>query len=387
MKILMYRWKAYNQFDIIQNLEKRGHIVDEIEGEMANFEEDDYFLQQFQNALNGRTYDLVITVNYFPIISNECQRRNIRYVSWCCDSPISTMYNESVFNEVNTIFTFDKWNQIEFEDKGAPVYYLPLCADTQRVDRIIEERRELKEKFSHDVVFIGSMYNKNLYDEVYDNFTDYEKGYFDAALKMQVQVYGDYLLDEVLDAKMMTDINRHFVLAKSDKSFQDLSLTFSTTVLSYKIAQLERQQVLSTLAEKFSVDIYTDDDKYEYARVNKHGTVDYWDEAPVIYRNSKINLNLTLRSIRTGIPLRVWDILASGGFCLTNYQPELLMYFENGKDLVIFESIDDLKKKIAYYLSHEDERKAIAENGYNKVKLLHQYQNRFDEMRKYIPCI
>lgn len=384
MRILMYRWKAYNQFDIIQNLEKRGHIVDEIEGEMANFEEDDYFLQQFQNALNGQSYDLVITVNYFPIISNECQRRNIRYVSWCCDSPISTMYNESVFNEVNTIFTFDKWNQIEFEDKGAPVYYLPLCADTERVDRIIEERKELKEKFSHDVVFIGSMYNKNLYDEVYDNFTDYEKGYFDAALKMQVQVYGDYLLDEVLDAKMMTDINRHFILAKSDKSFQDLSLTFSTTVLSYKIAQLERQQVLAKLAEKFNVDIYTDDDKYEYARVNKHGTVDYWDEAPVIYRNSKINLNLTLRSIRTGIPLRVWDILAAGGFCLTNYQPELLMYFENGKDLVIFESIDDLEKKIAYYLSHEEERKAIAENGYNKVKLLHQYRNRFDEMKKYI---
>lgn len=387
MRILMYRWKAYNQFDIIQNLEKRGHIVDEIEGEMANFEEDDYFLQQFQNALNGQSYDLVITVNYFPIISNECQRRNIRYVSWCCDSPISTMYNESVFNEVNTIFTFDKWNQIEFEDKGAPVYYLPLCADTQRVDRIIEERKELKEKFSHDVVFIGSMYNKNLYDEVYDNFTDYEKGYFDAALKMQVQVYGDYLLDEVLDAKMMTDINRHFILAKSDKSFQDLSLTFSTTVLSYKIAQLERQQVLAKLAEKFNVDIYTDDDKYEYARVNKHGTVDYWDEAPVIYRNSKINLNLTLRSIRTGIPLRVWDILAAGGFCLTNYQPELLMYFENGKDLVIFESVDDLVQKIGYYLEHEDERKAIAENGYRKVKKLHQYQNRFDEMRKYIPCI
>lgn len=387
MRILMYRWKAYNQFDIIQNLEKRGHIVDEIEGEMANFEEDDYFLQQFQNALNGQSYDLVITVNYFPIISNECQRRNIRYVSWCCDSPISTMYNESVFNEVNTIFTFDKWNQIEFEDKGAPVYYLPLCADTERVDRIIEERKELKEKFSHDVVFIGSMYNKNLYDEVYDNFTDYEKGYFDAALKMQVQVYGDYLLDEILDAKMMTDINRHFILAKSDKSFQDLSLTFSTTVLSYKIAQLERQQVLAKLAEKFNVDIYTDDDKYEYARVNKHGTVDYWDEAPVIYRNSKINLNLTLRSIRTGIPLRVWDILAAGGFCLTNYQPELLMYFENGRDLVIFESIDDLEKKIAYYLSHEEERKAIAENGYNKVKLLHQYRNRFDEMKKFIPEI
>ena len=123
MRILMYRWKAYNQFDIIQNLEKRGHIVDEIEGEMANFEEDDYFLQQFQNALNGQSYDLVITVNYFPIISNECQRRNIRYVSWCCDSPISTMYNESVFNEVNTMPGFTEKSMFPMMFKGLGLDY------------------------------------------------------------------------------------------------------------------------------------------------------------------------------------------------------------------------------------------------------------------------
>lgn len=384
MKILMYRWKAYNQFDIVQNLEKRGHIVDEITGEMANFEEDEFFRQKLSDMLDSCTYDIVITVNFFPIISNECQRRNIRYVSWCCDSPISTMYNESVFNSVNLIFTFDKWNQLEFEDMGAPVYYLPLCAEVDRVDRIIEENKDKADKYSHDVVFVGSMYNKNLFDEVYDHFTDYQKGYFDAALKMQMNVYGEYLLDDILDGKTLADLSRHFILAKSEKSFQNLSLSFSTTILSFKIAQLERQTVLSRLAEKFNVDIYTDDEKYEYARVKKHGTVDYWSEAPLVYRNSKINLNLTLRSIRTGIPLRVWDILGAGGFCITNYQPELLMYFENGKDIVVFESIDDLEKKIGYFLEHEDERKAIAENGYRKVKELHQYQNRFDEMRKYI---
>ena len=32
MRILFYRWKEYNQFDLIQNLEQRGHIVDEITG-------------------------------------------------------------------------------------------------------------------------------------------------------------------------------------------------------------------------------------------------------------------------------------------------------------------------------------------------------------------
>lgn len=387
MKILMYRWKAYNQFDILENLAKRGHIVDEITGEMANFEDDEYFLRKLQNKLDETEFDLMITVNFFPIISNECQRRGIRYVAWCCDSPISTMYNESVFNSVNTIFTFDKWNQLEFEDMGAPVYYLPLCGSTERVDKVLLEEKDKAKKYSGDVAFIGSMYNKNLYDEVYDRFSDYLKGYFDAALKMQVNVYGEYLIEEILDGKILAEVNRHFVLAKSERSFQNLGLTFSTTILAFKIAQMERQSVIAKLSERFNVDIYTDDEKIEFPRANKHGTVDYWSQSPLVYHNTKINLNLSLKSIRTGIPLRVWDILSAGGFCLTNYQPELLLYFENGKDLVIFEDVDDMIKKIEYYLNHEDERAQIAKNGYEKVKKLHQYQNRFDEMKKYIPEI
>lgn len=72
---------------------------------------------------------------------------------------------------------------------------------------------------------------------------------------------------------------------------------------------------------------------------------------------------------------------------MTNNQPELALYFEDGKDLVTFDSYEDLHKKAEYYLSHEEERKAIALSGYEKVKKLHQYGNRLDEMKKYIPEI
>lgn len=72
---------------------------------------------------------------------------------------------------------------------------------------------------------------------------------------------------------------------------------------------------------------------------------------------------------------------------MTNNQPELALYFEDGKDLVTFDSYEDLQKKTEYYLGHEDERKTIALNGYEKVKKLHQYSNRLDEMKKYIPEI
>ena len=79
MRILFYRWKAYNQFDLIQNLEQRGHIVDEITGEMANYESDEPFALSLREQFDRAEYDLVMTVNFFPLISNECEKDGKKY--------------------------------------------------------------------------------------------------------------------------------------------------------------------------------------------------------------------------------------------------------------------------------------------------------------------
>ena len=382
MKILLYRWKAYNQFDIIRNLEKRGHVVEDIMGEMSNFEVDDAFASRFEDRMDIGNFDLVMSVNYFPIISDICQRKNIRYVSWCCDSPISTMHHESVFNSVNTIFTFDKFDQMIFEEMGAPVYYLPLCVDTDRVSQIIEN--DNSGKFYADLSFVGSMYNKNSYDNLYEHFPEYMKGYFDAVIKLQTEVHERYLLDDALDADMLEELSKYFVLDKTDRSFSDLDLIFSTTVLSYKIANVERRKLLTRLSLLCDVNVYTDDEDADFVKAHNCGTADDWSEAPLIFNRSKINLNLTLRSIRSGIPLRVWDILGAGGFCITNYQPELPLYFEDGVNIVWFKNTAELIEKIKYYLSHEEERRAIAKRGQELVTQYHDYSGRFDCMAEIV---
>jgi spore maturation protein CgeB len=78
-------------------------------------------------------------------------------------------------------------------------------------------------------------------------------------------------------------------------------------------------------------------------------------------------LNITSKTIQTGIPLRVFDVLGCGGFLITNYQAELCEYFEPGVDLVVYEDLADLEQKIDYYLAHEEERQQIAVNGYKRV--------------------
>jgi spore maturation protein CgeB len=99
-----------------------------------------------------------------------------------------------------------------------------------------------------------------------------------------------------------------------------------------------------------------------------HGYVDYYTVMPLVFSQSKVNLNISLRTIRTGIPLRVVDVLGCGGFLISNYQSELEEYFEIGQDLEVYGSIEELYEKVQFYLEHEDVRRQIAQNGFEKVK-------------------
>lgn len=66
--------------------------------------------------------------------------------------------------------------------------------------------------------------------------------------------------------------------------------------------------------------------------------------------------------------MRILDVMASGGFLVSNYQQELAEYFVPDEEVVLYESMDDLRQKLQYYLTHDEERKRIAENGYRKVQ-------------------
>ena len=112
--------------------------------------------------------------------------------------------------------------------------------------------------------------------------------------------------------------------------------------------------------------------------------VNYYSQMPKVFALSKVNLNISLRSIRAGIPLRVLDVLACGGFLLTNYQLDMQMYFEEGKNIVTFNNLLEMKEKAEYYLSHENERKKIALEGREIVKEHFSFDKHLGDMFKIV---
>ena len=143
---------------------------------------------------------------------------------------------------------------------------------------------------------------------------------------------------------------------------------------------MERKSLLSLLSENFHLKLYTHNPVPYMPGADYMGAVDPVTTMPYVFKCSKINLNISLRSIYTGIPLRAFDIMGSGGFLITSFQSDFLEYFEPDLDFVYYESPEDLVDKCRFYLTHDDTREKIARSGHDKVKAHHTYTARLEEI-------
>lgn len=385
-RILIYKWRAYNYLDVYQTFLALGFEADIVEQHLPSYDEDEKFNLKLIKMLQEKAYDFVFTVNYFGVISDACEQMGVPYVSWSCDSPLISMYHESVYNACNYIFLFDKSSYLFFKELGVEhIWHLPLAVDTQRIDHIIQNAGDLK-LYQNEISFVGSLYERNSYDSLVPTFPPYLQGYLDCAMEAQMNISGGNLLERLLTDDICMLLEQHYRLEKSERSFSDLRLIFATTVLGFKVAKEQRCSYLLELVKKHPVSIYTNSNTHDLVKIDYRGSVDYWTQMPKVFYGSRINLNFTIPNIKSGIPLRVWDVLGAGGFMITNYQPELEMYFELDKDLVVFESRQELTEKVSFYLKHEELRQQIAKSGHEKVKINHSYIIRIKRLLKQLQC-
>lgn len=100
-----------------------------------------------------------------------------------------------------------------------------------------------------------------------------------------------------------------------------------------------------------------------------------FDAAARKYAESKVCFNI---SMTDDLNMRTFEVMATGSFLLTSWIPTIEEFFEDGKHLVLYRSLDEMVDKAKYYLAHDDEREKIAQAGYEEVIKKHTIQNRVD---------
>lgn len=383
MNLLFYRYGSICEPDFIEGFKELGNTVDELTYEI----EDKNIpaakrVELVSAALNKKSYDFVFSINYYPFLSEICNIYKIRYICQTVDSPVIELFSSTVKNEWNRIFLFDLSQYKEFQPLNPDcIFHLPLATNPKRWAKVINSATsEQKQKFTSDISFVGSLYTEKCpYDRL--NPSPYLRGYLTGLMKSQQKIYGYHFIEEIIS----DDAVKEFVKSMPDFYTPPESYTLEdkkTVVrlyMDYKITSMERTDLLTALGNKFKVDFYTGS-LTEGIPVNNKGRVKTLTEMPLVFHNSKINLNFTAKSIREGLPLRIFDVLGCGGFLITNYQTELPDIFSIGEDLEAYTSEEDLLYKTEYYLTHENDRLEIANNGYKKLVKYHNYPERIMQM-------
>lgn len=370
MRVLYYTWNENSRKDMMEALARLGHEVIGCSIPFSDYEKDETFTVALEKVFLEYNCDCFLSFDFFPLIAKSAEHLKKIYISWIYDMPHLTLFSPSVQSKYVKLFIFDR-NQYELIKgrKQAGLYHMPLAVNVTRLDGMLGSL-DNEVTYRDEISFVGSLYENNHYRQI-QYIPEYMKGYLDGVISAQQKVYGYNFVEETIAGEKCLELQK-YVKMELDKSYQVPVSYLYSNMINAEITARDRVSLLCAASEIASVALYSAS-KFPDTEVQECGIIDYETGMPAVFRHSKINLNITLRSITSGIPLRAIDIMGAGGFLMSNYQPELDEYFINGEELVLFDSVEDMRRKLDYYLKHEEERKQIAQRGHEKAKRCFSY--------------
>ena len=370
-------FESFTSGSIVSYLREMGHEVKEVTYYTPeDIYGDERLLSMIEKDLRGNKFDCLLTVTIWPLAARACHNCRVPYLAWSYDSPQNLPTNQDLDYDTNFLFIFDRAEVELYHKEGIEqVYHLPLAADLNRWDKIKPGKE------SYEVSLLGTLYESTL-PALLSGMDEYHSGYISGLVEAQKKIYGYFLVDDLLTDEFMAGLNRLF--KEKAPQMEDVSKKQMAYSIGSYLTYIERLSLLRLLGKRADVHLFSskikDETKPLLKEITIHDWVSYGEGMPEVFKASKINLNPSLRIIRSGISLRCMDILGCGGFLLSSYQPELAEFFTMDEEVVLYDSMEDAVAKTEFYLKHDDLRKSIAQRGYEKVKAEFNYPKQLQKM-------
>ena len=329
--------------------------------------------------------DLVASINMIDGLDGFCRDRNARLLCWEIDPAAGEPAPATGPTDHCHLFTWrasmvPAWQRAGFGN----VAYLPLATDpeTRKPEPLVARDRE---RYGAPISFVGSSMVANA-DAFRKRFVAYWTAWRRNAEKASEEA--ELLLDGLL-----AEQRRDFTTWRLPELLGGLAPEFLQAVagttathdpiaLVGEIAAAEKR--LTTVARLGDLGIRVWGDTgwkvLEEGGVTYMGAAAHGSELNKIYCASAINLDVGRIYQSDIVTMRVFDVLACGGFVLPEHSEALAESFELGVELDSWSDPRELRRKVEHYLAHPDEARAMAERGRHAVIARHTVDFRVGTM-------
>jgi hypothetical protein len=318
---------------------------------------------------------LVAGINYKQGLAPFCEALGVPFFSWEIDPTTDRLAPLDAPAPRAHVFTYREAQVAEFKAAGFPhVEYLPLAANPLRRAPPARTPEETA-TYGVPVAFVGA----SLRDQVVRHRATL------ARLAPNAPDL-DARLARVLEAQAR-DTSRYLVPELFAQHLGDLGLaqraghTDPVQVVGELAAADHRLTLIRALGSR-GVHAWGDEGFAALAGSGAtwRGPAGHVHELNRIYGNARVNVDIGRLYQRDIVTMRVFDVLACGGFLLTEWSDALPALFDVGRELDTFRTADELLAKVDHYLAHPDEARAIAERGRARVLRDHTTQARVKHM-------
>jgi spore maturation protein CgeB len=323
----------------------------------------------FQALIERERPELIVTIGFKGCdrqgrLLQMAQRYGIPVAVWFLDDPRpGVLAFESVMGPNVHAFVWDSAYAPWLEQRGfASVQVLPLGASAQVFSRPSRPGRPIP------LSFVGSSLGAGFVKAIQDRFS------WDVSMQPLVDAQAHALLAGEIDA---------LSAAAGALPFEDeKNRVWLASVIIHTASHLKRVAVCQALLGE-GLETIGDPESWQALLgpgVQCHEAVDYYTGLVDIYQHSAINLNITSCQMPTTVNQRLFDVPLAGGFLLTDPQADATALFEEGREVVVYRSIEEAVEMVRYFRDRPQIRAQITRAARERVLGEHLVSHRIDQI-------
>ncbi len=333
--------------------------------------------------------EVVLAVNHQPglpeaIEALAAQLPGLSLKVWEVDPAIDPVRPPATRVPRTTIYTYRRVQVERFQSAGYRAEWLPLASDPDWRQPMVLTPAEHAE-FDAPVVFVG----RSMLIEAQAFRRDLLQRMRDARTAAGLDPAGaEAVLDQVVAAQR-TELGRFVVpeklaaLAPELGAFEaGIGRRSDPAMLAGEIAAAEHRLTVLANLGRFGAQVWGDAGWKPVERygVRYRGPAGHHQQLPRIYSNGGIQIDIGRLYQSDIVTLRVFDVLACGGFLITPHTEDLPALFRVGEELETYRTVAELCAKVEHYASRPDDRARIAAAGHARVLSDHTVRQRLERM-------